>query len=242
MQRYNINALSYLIGLFKKTCAEMGETAKTVQYFRDMVNGLVNINQLSSLDVDTVYSIIGMKNTNAVKWDKSKEKVDSFIHLMQIMESCSTKEERLYRLALQQGVNEEVKRIVQDIYNLEVKKDFQVTSKFGVMETQKVLDKGTKNIKLGRTQRSLEGFITQYGDLTIKVKNLDAVCSCDRTYYTYLVKSITSTDTIINLIKRGASFSIGHSMSVGDPCHPTTTVKNIDEVHDELVQIIKEMR
>lgn len=236
MQRYNINALSYLIGLFKKTCAEMGENAKTVQYFRDIVNGLVNINQLSYNDVDTVYSIIGMKNTNAVKWDKSKEKIDNFINLMQIMESCSTQEERIYRLALQQGVNDEVKRIVQDIYNLEIKKDFQVTSKFGVMESQPIMV--TSRLK----HRSLEEFIKRYGDLTIKVQNLDAVCCSDRSYYTYLVRNIEQHDVVIKLIKRGASFSIGHAMSVGDPWHPTTTIKNIDEVHDELLQIIKEMR
>ena len=84
---YNIKVLSYLIGSYNKMLASFGESSKTVKVFREQVLGLVNIGQVSQTDVNLVFSIIGMANTDSVKFDISKKMISSFILAMNYMET-----------------------------------------------------------------------------------------------------------------------------------------------------------
>lgn len=157
--------VQYLVYLFQKIVKERGKSSETVKYYRGQVHYLIqnlqenaqkklhvkgyyiyeqDILNINSAE-DFIYRLLGMQNTDAIKWDATISRLNSFTETMRQMECCKTDEIRLK--CLKCLLRDE--RISRTVYNL-------------VMEIYK-LDKLDSRVKLNIQQFKAEDFIKRKG-------------------------------------------------------------------------------
>lgn len=136
--QYNVEAIQFLIASFNSVIKAMGKTDKAVAFFKSQVDNLQTVSQIKYPDIDFVYRLLGMKNTNAVKWDITIERLDKFTKAMNYMICCKTPQQRrdcLNQLKDSEAIDSTVYNYIAEIYGLkEIPKkkldDFK-TSEFG---------------------------------------------------------------------------------------------------------------
>lgn len=82
MSKHNVEAISFLIGSFKDVVNSFGQNNKAVEFYKRQAKGLINIGQISSEDYIIVLELIGMKNTDAVKWEIAINRLEKFNDIM----------------------------------------------------------------------------------------------------------------------------------------------------------------
>lgn len=92
--KYNIQAIQFLIASFNSVIGAMGKTDTAVKFYKEQVNNLQTVSQIQYSDIDMVYRILGMRNTNAVKWDITTARLKKFTDAMNYMICCKTDEQR----------------------------------------------------------------------------------------------------------------------------------------------------
>ena len=136
--QYNVEAIQFLIASFNSIIKAMGKTDKAVAFFKSQVDNLQTVSQIKYPDIDFVYRLLGMKNTNAVKWDITIARLDKFTRAMNYMICCKTPQQRrdcLNQLKDSEAIDSTVYNYIAEIYGLkEIPKkkldDFK-TSEFG---------------------------------------------------------------------------------------------------------------
>lgn len=136
--QYNVEAIQFLIASFNSVIKAMGKTDKAVAFFKSQVDNLQTVSQIKYPDIDFVYRLLGMKNTNAVKWDITIARLDKFTRAMNYMICCKTPQQRrdcLNQLKDSEAIDSTVYNYIAEIYGLkEIPKkkldDFK-TSEFG---------------------------------------------------------------------------------------------------------------
>lgn len=136
--QYNVEAIQFLIASFNSVIKAMGKTDKAVAFFKSQVDNLQTVSQIKYPDIDFVYRLLGMKNTNAVKWDITIARLDKFTRAMNYMICCKTPQQRrdcLNQLKDSEAIDSTVHNYIAEIYGLkEIPKkkldDFK-TSEFG---------------------------------------------------------------------------------------------------------------
>ena len=245
---YNIKVLSYLIGSYNKMLASFGESSKTVKVFREQVLGLVNIGQVSQTDVNLVFSIIGMANTDSVKFDISKKMISSFILAMNYMETYKDDKNTQYitlkELKAQDKISQKIYDIVLDIYGLKALNTpkREIKDNFGKIQIQK----SSRSSKVHQTSginvidwddfiKSCKEEVANIDYLYFQVSNPYACCSNDVSSYHKPVLHViqnfklgTDMDTeFMKFLKHQAtSFQIVLEVETGDPCRPMIRYEN----------------
>lgn len=136
--QYNVETIQFLIASFNSVINAMGKTDKAVAFFKSQVDNLQTVSQIKYPDIDFVYRLLGMKNTNAVKWDITIARLDKFTKAMNYMICCKTPQQRrdcLNQLKDSEAIDSTVYSYIAEIYGLkEIPKkkldDFK-TSEFG---------------------------------------------------------------------------------------------------------------
>lgn len=136
--QYNVEAIQFLIASFNSVIKAIGKTDKAVVFFKSQVDNLQTVSQIKYPDIDFVYRLLGMKNTNAVKWDITIARLDKFTKAMNYMICCKTPQQRrdcLNQLKDSEAIDSAVYNYIAEIYGLkEIPKkkldDFK-TSEFG---------------------------------------------------------------------------------------------------------------
>lgn len=153
---YNLNQISFLIGSFNNTVHTFGQNSKSVAFFRQQVNSLINIGQVQTSSAEFVYKLIGMENTDSVKWTISDEKVSEFINCMNVLFPLSQSGELnsdavinqyLFSLKEQGIMTDKTEKYIRDLYDVHLKDSLKIdTSKhtFGVIDTANPKDAKTR--------------------------------------------------------------------------------------------------
>lgn len=136
--QYNVEAIQFLIASFNSVINAMGKTDKAVVFFKSQVDNLQTVSQIKYPDIDFVYRLLGMKNTNAVKWDITIARLDKFTKAMNYMICCKTPQQRrdcLNQLKDSEAIDSTVYNYIAEIYGLKElpkkKLDDFKTSEFG---------------------------------------------------------------------------------------------------------------
>lgn len=136
--QYNVETIQFLIASFNSVINAMGKTDKAVVFFKSQVDNLQTVSQIKYPDIDFVYRLLGMKNTNAVKWDITIARLDKFTKAMNYMICCKTPQQRrdcLNQLKDSEAIDSTVYNYIAEIYGLKElpkkKLDDFKTSEFG---------------------------------------------------------------------------------------------------------------
>ena len=234
---YNIKTLGFLIGSFNQMVSTFGESSKTVEFFRNQVMGLVDIGQVNLSDASLVFSIIGMTNTNSVKWDKAKNKIKSFMLGMNKLCSISNKNVQAYVLD-ELNISDEIKEYIKDIFNLKgidnTNKGLKEENNFGVLKSVKLTN---NKAKFSGNSLDLWKFILSKAtnEHNLRVKNPNAVCSGDPYYLYCPVLELKSS--FLKVLCNSDSAEIGIKTIHDDGCHRTTNFV----VDIELTNVVREI-
>lgn len=164
---YNVNNIQSLIGQFRSIIKTSGKSEPTVRKYKEYVRNLIYLGKVQKEEVDYVYRLLGMQNTNVVKWNITLTRLDSFIKAMNYM-VCCTKEQRrecLDKLLESNKVDNTVYRYIAELYRLnlaEPKKTLESykNSKFGTFAEIKPKSEELKNVVVDNTV--LDGLIREY--------------------------------------------------------------------------------
>ena len=77
-KKYNISNLYVLIKMFTDTVETFGMNISTVEKFRNTLKNYINCNKVTEQEVDVIKHVIGMQNTNTIKWDAASNYVNEF--------------------------------------------------------------------------------------------------------------------------------------------------------------------
>lgn len=118
--RHNINAVSYLIGSFNNLINSFGQKPESVAFFKNQSQGIVELGQISQDDLDLVYKILGMQNTENVKWSITMPRLQKFIEAMNYMISCDVDNQRarcLLKLMQAGKVDNTLADLIDEMYD-----------------------------------------------------------------------------------------------------------------------------
>ena len=65
---YNVTNIQSLIGQFRSHIKTSGKSESTVRKYKEYVRQLIYLGKVQKEEVDYVYRLLGMQNTNVVKW------------------------------------------------------------------------------------------------------------------------------------------------------------------------------
>lgn len=115
----NIQTIMYLINYFESSVALVGENAKAVSMFRKNVYDLNKKSMIGTFEILMVEDIIGMRNTDNLKWEKSKERIRSVKEIYNILVSYhyeNDSEKAIEMVNVIKNTTENVKMIFKQIY------------------------------------------------------------------------------------------------------------------------------
>lgn len=241
----NINTVSFLISSFFDVINQFGSTKKAMDFYRNQLNGMTSISQVSQSDVDIINELINFSYvTDKDKWETEIQKVNYFNYAMDLIINNADfsnvrklqKDVRDITYRLKVTVDRygdwkvKVLRIIRKAF--EITDDFydnkqlKQGSGFGTTSFTYGKKNNLNNVKKDSTP--LEPMtIEQYKKWATKqickvakdtdqlrVENLDAVCSCDPSYFYYQLRGFFEKSTkdikeIFGSIAKKADWNIG---------------------------------
>lgn len=228
MNKHNINSISFMIASFKDIVNSFGKKSESVAFFKRQIDGLCSINQLNFDDVDLVYRLLGIVNTAAIKWDIAETKLEQYISAMNTLIRYNDDDIRTYIIAnleSQNKISSAIKEIICETFGISIKNVSKNTDENNITFGQ--YKKPT--VENSEVQK-LKKLMNTYPYRLIKIKNSNAVCSSDRSYYECNVEDIPKSKSVLKELASGqTSYTIGAKKSDGDPCHPRHYIETCEE-------------
>ena len=226
MSRYNIETLSFLVASFKDITASFGSNSKSVEFYKRQVQQLINIGQIRELEANLIEELVGMKNTNAVKWDKANAKIEEFCSAINHTYGIKSETDKVLLLERMKGDNilsESVKQLVYKVYDIELKdtKTRNTNTGFKFGEINNNINKATKDKNVNKDKlASLLNYARNKGEqAVIKVRKSYAVCSSGSVFISCDLCEITKRQSVMIELAKGAEFTVGVERVTGDACH-----------------------
>lgn len=243
--RHNLEAISFMIGSFKDVVKNFGKNAKSVQFFKNNLEGLANIGQINKYDISLVYTLLGCKNTDAVKWDITENKLNIYTQAMNYILSYNKQDPKVIEALIYSfryngnTLSKDMEDILRETFDIRNnKRDTNTVTNFGSINYnsntayKKKIPYNPNNIV------DYLGILRQFSDMYIRVKNPNAVCSCDPTYYRCKISELPRSK-VLNIIKDNVTvFEIGSIYEdKSDPCRTIERFNVLKNVPREIQAI-----
>lgn len=117
---YNVNNISNLIGQFKSIITTYGKSENAVRLYKEHNRNLVSAGDVQQQELAFVYRLLGMRNTNIVKWGITLTRLDNFIKAMNYMICCSESQRQdcLNKLYESGRIDNTVRDYIIELYGL----------------------------------------------------------------------------------------------------------------------------
>lgn len=123
---YSVDVVSSLVCMFKQAVDNYGKSSKTVAKYKEQIEYLTkNDEYIKRLhiqdDLDFVYRLLGMQNTDAIKWETTLSRLNMFIGAMNYMQSCRGSKDKVKCLRVllkSQKINRTVYDYITELYDL----------------------------------------------------------------------------------------------------------------------------
>lgn len=85
MKKYSITTVLFLINSFKEIVDSCGKTNRTVILYKRQVESMLSSKTISVNDTNIVFELLGIVNTNNIKWNVADSKVSQFLSAMNLL-------------------------------------------------------------------------------------------------------------------------------------------------------------
>lgn len=122
MGNYSINTIVFLINSFKDSIESFGRSTNTIEMYKDQVENMLRSNLINYCDKEIVYELLGILNTNNIKWTVTVNKISEFLYMINFMSEARTEDERKSAIKMfkdSQRFSDSTLKIVNKIFNKE---------------------------------------------------------------------------------------------------------------------------
>lgn len=169
--KYNVETIQFLIASFKNIVKEVGKTDSSVRLFKKQAESLCSIKTATEQDVEFVYRLLGMKNTNSLKWEISLNRLDKFVDAMNYMICCKDEYSRcecLEQLMNSEKIDDTVYKYIAELYDIHKNsrhkpEDFK-NSEYGKFGTVQKISQSAQKVQSNsecKEQKALDTSIKQ---------------------------------------------------------------------------------
>ena len=119
MRKYNITTVIFLVNSFKDIVDSYGRVNRTVDLYKKQVESMIVSKQISVNDKDIVFELLGIVNTNNIKWNVADNKVAQFTSTMGLILDIRDDDIRnniINRLINTNSISESVANIIKKLY------------------------------------------------------------------------------------------------------------------------------
>lgn len=239
MEAHDIDTLSFLIASFKDIVQSFGQNSKSVEFYKRQVDGLLNIGQIRQEDADFIEELVGMENTNAVKWDIATQKIEQFIKAMNATynyEIILGKVMELENLEKAGQISKIAKLFAYKAWGIDIKDISAIKKKRGIENPgfgstkSRSINRGIEKDKEQSTGELLKLLIGTSRDSVIKIRNSEAVCSGDPSFFMCNMLNLLDNIVIMRELSKGSEYKIGKEKLSDDICHPTRVIKEDEKL------------
>lgn len=119
MGGYNITTIVFLVNSFKDITDSYGRINRTVALYKRQVESMLSTNTISVNNKDIVYELLGIVNTNNIKWVITDGKISQFLYVVNII--GENRDETyinrvINKLLSTNSISESVANIIKKIY------------------------------------------------------------------------------------------------------------------------------
>jgi hypothetical protein len=242
---HNIETLSFLIASFNDVISSFGQNNKSVEFYKRQVDSLINIGQVSSADAEIIEEVIGMKNTDNVKWDSAERKTQEFIYAMNTISNISDKQAiaiLLKQMCTTKQISNGIEKIVREVYDIQdtvevksnrfgerpkAKEDNPVSSSACALSYTDIRGRtikagkmvgGTFKPSISKSMFTLLTEAEKHSKYVLRVKNTEAVCSGDAQYFDRLLTGFADINKLDeNHYSRTVTLAALHLLANGAP-------------------------
>lgn len=92
---YNIQSISFLLDSFIDLVESYGQRKETIIYYKKQVHSMVMNGNVNINDVKFIYDLLGINNTEGIKWDITTKKINQFISGVHFINDVDNAEQRV---------------------------------------------------------------------------------------------------------------------------------------------------
>ena len=240
----NIETLSFLIASFNDVINSFGSNKKSIDFYKNQMQNLVAIGQVDENSVEIIHDLINFSYvSDSDKWRVELSKIEFFTIMMDLVISNANNTETIESIILKtendcniQPENRKVLNIIRKIFYIKNRVpencEMQRKSHFGTMHFKS----STPNI-----QHILQ---LAKGYNKVRIKNIEAVCSGDPTWFYYnldnrFFESTKELNKISKEIAKGADIQVVKETSTSDGCSIHRSYSINEEASDALKLFFK---
>lgn len=119
MGKYSITTVMFLVNSFKDIVDSYGRVNRTVDLYKRQVESMIVSKQISVNDKDIVFELLGIVNTNNIKWNVADNKVAQFTSTMSLIldiRDDNIRNNIINRLINTNSISESVANIIKKLY------------------------------------------------------------------------------------------------------------------------------
>lgn len=116
-----VNNIVFLLSSFNDIIQSFGMNSNSVEFYRKQLDNMVSMQQITTYDIDIVEEVIGMKNTNAVKWESAIKKINNFTSAVNILSGADSKDtlkDWIKQLRLNNSITSNLERTLYKVYGV----------------------------------------------------------------------------------------------------------------------------
>ncbi len=241
--KYNLNALSFLIGSLRDVVNNFGANDKSAAFYRSQVNNLVNLGQLNEVDANLVEELVDLDHLN--HWNSNQVMLDKFTYCINIVLSnaclngdiikadadrilsyINNTEDTQY---MRKSVKLARKVLGVPENKTESKPNWKCSTQFGTNKfsqkamqnnkpvaksVDKSVDNKTYNLSEIKSDLSKSIIKAVRPGMVLDIKNINAVCSSDTPFFRYKLQDVIRDEkTILEIITK---FKNGYPVMIGE--------------------------
>jgi TolA-binding protein len=119
MDRYNLNTIAFLVNSFTDIIDSFGTTNNSIVFYKRQVENMVNMRQVSISDKELVEELLGIQNTNNIKWSVADEKLRQFkssVAMLSDIRDLQSARSMIHRLSDNRLIGKSVEKVLLKIY------------------------------------------------------------------------------------------------------------------------------
>lgn len=119
MGMYNTTTVLFLVNSFRDIAESYGYITRTVELYKRQVDSMIMSNTISVNDKELVYELLGILNTNNIKWSITDIKISQFLYAVNMIgdtRDMNIVNTILNNLRINNAINNSVANLLRKLY------------------------------------------------------------------------------------------------------------------------------
>jgi hypothetical protein len=119
MGKYDLNTIAFLVNSFTDIIDSFGATNSSVTFYKKQVLNMISMKQVNVSDKDLVEELLGIQNTDNIKWSVANDKLRQFtssLVLLSDVKDIHVAKSVIQRLSDSKSISKSVEKVLLKMY------------------------------------------------------------------------------------------------------------------------------